>query len=157
MSSSIMCSKSCLAIQRWSGGSLQARAWTGGPVVWMWCVTVCLTGQGEVHGLITDGNSANMVSYSVLCSCGQEGLGKTMCEMVPLLCSEVVTSKNLPCFKFTSSSYSRRKSAPMISVWMSAMTKIQQNTHRRSKSKVRDHVPYVGIEEPLTARSPESC
>ena len=77
--------------------------------------------------------------------------------MVPLLCSEVVASKSLPCLKFTSSPYSRRKSAPMIGVWMSAMTKIQRNTRRSPRSSVRDRVPYVRIEEPLTARSPESC
>ena len=43
----------------------------------------------------------------------------------------------------------------MIGVEVSAMTKIQQNTRLRSKSSVRDRVPKVAMEDPLTARRPE--
>ena len=91
-----------------------------------------------------------------MCSCGRNGLGETMCEMVPLVCSDVA-SKRQPCLTFTSRPYSRRKSAPMIGVRMSAMTKIQRNKQCRPKSSVREHVPYVGIEEALTAQSSTSC
>ena len=53
---------------------------------------------------------------------------------------------------------SQRKSAPVLAVSMSAMTKIQQNTHHRPKSRVREQVPKVAMDEPLTAWSPQqSC
>ena len=68
-----------------------------------------------------------------------------------------VASKRHPCFKFTSNPYSRRKSAPSIGVWMSATMNIHLKTRRRPKSSVIDRVPYVGMGEPLTARSPKSC
>ena len=46
----------------------------------------------------------------------------------------------------------------MIGVDVSAMTKIQRNTRRSPKSRVRDRVPKVAMGEPLTARRPEqSC
>ena len=40
---------------------------------------------------------------------------------------------------------------------MSATMKIHLKTRRRPKSSVIDRVPYVGMGEPLTARSPNSC
>ena len=46
----------------------------------------------------------------------------------------------------------------MIGVYVLAMTKIQRNMHWSPKSRVRDWVPKVAMEEPLTARRPEqSC
>ena len=51
-----MCSNSCLAALKRSGGSLRKRADTGGPVVVMWCVTLCLTGCSLVQGCTTSGN-----------------------------------------------------------------------------------------------------
>ena len=67
-------------------------------------------------------------------------------------------STRWPCFMFTKSLCSRRKSAPIIGVWISAMMKIQQNTRRKPKSRVRDRVPKVAMDEPLTAQRPEqSC
>ena len=59
---------------------------------------------------------------------------------------------------FTNSPYSRKKSAPMIGVEVSAMTKIHRNIHLKPKSSVRDWVLKVAIEDLLTADKPEqSC
>ena len=70
----------------------------------------------------------------------------------------VVMSINLPCFMSTKSPYSLRRSAPMIGVEVSAITKIQRNTRLSPRSKVRDRVLKVAMGEPLTARRPEqSC
>ena len=67
-------------------------------------------------------------------------------------------SNSLPCFMLTNSPYSRKKSAPMIGVEVSAMTKIHRNTRLRPKSSVRDRVPKVAMGDPLTSRKPkQSC
>ena len=67
-------------------------------------------------------------------------------------------STSCPCFMLTSSPYSLKKSAPIIGVRMSATTKIQRNTRLSPKSKVKDRLPKVAMEDPLTALRPEqSC
>ena len=46
----------------------------------------------------------------------------------------------------------------MIGVRMSAITKIQRNTHLSPKSKFKDRLPKVAMEDPLTVLRPEqSC
>ena len=86
----------------------------------------------------------------------RDGLGDTICEIVPLDCSEVVASRRRPCLRLTSTNF-LRKSALMMGVLMSAMMNTQRNTHRSPRSRVRDRVPYVVMGEPLTALSPRSC
>ena len=52
-----MWSNSCLAMRKDSGARRRVRAATAGPVVWMWWVTVCLTGRSEKEAWVTsDGN-----------------------------------------------------------------------------------------------------
>ena len=156
---SSMCSNSWRAMRRWSGGRCQALAWTGDPLVWIWWVTVCFTGWGGRQGLITEGNSASKASYSVLCCCRwKAGHKEATWEMVPCVWRLVFVSTSRLCFISTSSPCSWRKSTPMMGMWVSAMTKIYQNTQWRPKSNVSERVPKVVIEEPLTAQRPkQSC
>ena len=137
----------------WLGHALEVR-WSGYGE-WQ-CVALAWRKR---HGLVTAANLANTVSYSVvLFNREKDGLEDTTWEMVPLVCSSVVMSTNLPCFMLTRSWCSCRKSAPMIGVKILAMTKIQWNTHLSPKSSVRDRVPKVAMGEPLTAQRTElSC
>ncbi len=52
-----ICSNSRRATFRRSGGRRRVRALTGGPFVWRWCVTPCLTSQSPVWGRSKVGNS----------------------------------------------------------------------------------------------------
>lgn len=63
-----------------------------------------------------------------------------------------------PCFKSTSNPFFWRKSAPIIGMRISAMTKIHWNTCCRHKSYVSEPVTKVVMQELLIARmSKQSC
>ena len=74
-----MCSNSRRATLSRSGARRRALADTGGPVVRMWCVTLCCTGRSEMHGCVTEGKSrrsaANSLAGSQDCKEGQLYLG----------------------------------------------------------------------------------
>ena len=59
-----MCANSSRATLSCSGARRRGRAETGGPVVCMWCVTVCFTGSSKRCGRVRDGKSARMAAYS---------------------------------------------------------------------------------------------
>ena len=52
-----MCSNSCLAARSWSGARCLGWAETGGTVVSMWWLTLCLTGASSEQTRVSAGNS----------------------------------------------------------------------------------------------------
>lgn len=91
--SSIMWSNSRRAICRCSGDSRRALAETGGPVVVMWCVTLCLIASVEMLGWVMAGNSDTFAANGLDEFRGSsDGLGDATADTIPWMCNFVTVS-----------------------------------------------------------------
>lgn len=79
-----MWSNSCCAIWRRFGNSCHALAETGGPVVVIWCVTLCLIDSLETFGSVGAGISEKELEEYCRSS---DGLGNVTADAIPWMCS----------------------------------------------------------------------
>ena len=125
-----------------SGARRCALANTGGPVVRMWCVTLCYTGRS---GCVTEGKSRRSAANSLAGSrdC-KEGLGERYRAAISWMRSCISPSRSWWFFMFFMST-SRlkwcRKSAPRMGFRTSATMNAQENVRRRLRLRVSDLVP----------------
>ena len=76
-----------------SGDRRHALAETGGPVVVMWCVTLCLITPVVTLGWVTAGYSETIAVKVLEGLCGsRDGLGDGTVDMIPWTCKLVTVS-----------------------------------------------------------------
>lgn len=146
-----MCWNYCLATFRWSGLSLCGCALTGGPLVWMWWVTSCVTLSLLKTGRVILGKPFKRSVYGSIASFNMTGLIVIFLLIFPCTISPVLLSINLPHLTSTSMPKWCKKSAPKIGMGSFAIVKIHWKVRRNPRSNVNDFSQKVGIEEWFTA------
>ena len=138
-----------------AGDNLLVAEWVGGPVVWMWWVTVCLTGYWR-EVCSTAGFSFSM-AWKEFWDGGRRVKHRAGWSTVQPLTSKLVLESEQCLPISTMRLKCQRKSACSIGIATSALTKIHLKVHRRPKSRVRDRLPYVVMDVLLAAWRVSSC